>query len=302
VAVLALVGFGELGSALAGQLARSGAHEVRVHVRPRADPAAGERLERRIAQAGARRCNSLEDALAGAEAVVSVVPAKDAPGIVERCAPLLARGACYVDLSSSPVVEKEAGAELVAGVGASYADGAVLGAVAASGAQVPILLSGSGARSFVDLVGDEGLVLEVLDAPAGAATLVKLLRSVYMKGRDALVLEMMLAARRYGLHQVVARSIAGPGEQVPFTALSERVLCSLALHAERRAEELRASGEVVRAAGVEPRITLAGAEVLSGLVELGLRERFAGERPSTGEEVLQLIESLTREAGGTAAG
>jgi 3-hydroxyisobutyrate dehydrogenase-like beta-hydroxyacid dehydrogenase len=302
VAVLALIGFGELGSALAGQLARSGAHEVRVYVRPRTDPAADERLERRIAQAGARRCNSLAETLTGCEAILSVVPAKDAPGVAERCAPLLGRGACYVDLSSSAVEEKKAGADLVTGVGASYVDGAVLGAVAASGAQAPILLSGSSARSFVELVSEDGLVLEVLDAPAGAATLVKLLRSVYMKGRDALVLEMMLAARRYGLQHVVASSIAGPGEQVPFSALAERVLCSLALHAERRAEELRASGEVVRAAGVEPRVTLAGAQVLSGLVELGLRERFAGERPSTGEEVLRLIESLTPDVGGTAAG
>lgn len=302
MAVLALIGFGELGSALAGQLARSGAHEVRVLVRPRADPGDDEALGRRIEQVGARRCDSPEQALAGARAVLSAVPAREAGEVLARCAPLLERGACYVDLSSAPVAQKQTGAELLAATGALYVDGAVLGAVAASGAQAPILLSGPGAPVLLELAGQEGLALEVLDAPAGGATLVKLLRSVYMKGRDALVLEMMLAARRYGLERVVARSIGGPGEQVPFSALAERVLCSLALHAERRAEELRASGEVVRAAGVQPRVTLAGAQVLDELGALGLRERFGGERPSAGEEVLRAIDSLGPDGGRTAAG
>jgi len=80
-----------------------------------------------------------------------------------------------------------------------------------------------------------------------------------MKGRDALILEMMLAARRYGLEDRVAESIKGPGETVPFTALAERVLCALAVHAsvaptscslERdRARRWRRSGHLARRLG-----------------------------------------------------
>jgi 3-hydroxyisobutyrate dehydrogenase-like beta-hydroxyacid dehydrogenase len=222
--------------------------------------------------------------------VLSVVPALAAREAAEHCAPLLAGGACYVDLTAAPVEEKKIAAGIIAKVGGLYVDAAVLGTVATSGFEVPILASGPGADRWRALVEPEGLVVEVLDAPAGHATRVKLLRSVYMKGRDALIVEMMLAARRYGLEERVAESIQGPGENVPFAALAERVLCALAVHADRRADELLASSEVVRAAGIDPIISRAGSQVLRGIARLELRDAFDRERPSDAKEVLAAIE------------
>jgi 3-hydroxyisobutyrate dehydrogenase-like beta-hydroxyacid dehydrogenase len=186
---------------------------------------------------------------------------------------------------------------LVEQVGALYVDAAVLGTVATSGFEVPIVASGPGAHGWRALVDPEGLVVEAIDAPAGHATLLKLLRSVYMKGRDALILEMMLAARRYGLEDRVAESIKGPGEMVPFAALAERVLCALAVHAERRADELFASSEVVRAAGVDPVITRAGSEVLRRLAGLELRDTFDRERPADAAQVLAAIDERSGRQG-----
>jgi 3-hydroxyisobutyrate dehydrogenase-like beta-hydroxyacid dehydrogenase len=290
---LAFIGFGELGSSLAEGLGRSGAHRLRAYAPRRSQASATERLEARLRRAGAQRSDSLREALAGVTAVHSVVPARAAREVAERCASTLAAGAFYVDLTAASVSEKVAAAALIARSGALYVDAAVLGTVAVSGFEVPIVASGPGAPGWKALVDPEGLVVEVIDAPAGHATLLKLLRSVYMKGRDALIVEMMLAARRYGLEDRVAASIQGPGEAVSFPALAERVLCALAVHAGRRADELLSSSEVVTAAGIEPVITRAGSEVLRNLAELDLRERFDGERPSNGAEVLALIDELS---------
>jgi 3-hydroxyisobutyrate dehydrogenase-like beta-hydroxyacid dehydrogenase len=295
MATFAFVGFGELGSSLAEGLGHSGAHLVRVYTRERSQPAAVAALEDRLRRTGAHRSESLQEALADANAVLSVVPAGASREMAERCAPSLDAGSYYVDLTAAPVTDKQAGAALVAQAGGLYVDGAVLGTVATSGFQVPIVLSGPGAQGWRAMAESGGLVVEALDAPVGHATLLKLLRSVYMKGREALILEMMLAARRYGLAERVAESIQGPGEQVPFTALAERVLCALAVHAERRADELLASSEVVRASGIDPVITRAGSEVLRGLAGLELREAFDRERPSSGKEVLAAIEELRRD-------
>jgi hypothetical protein len=84
---------------------------------------------------------------------------------------------------------------------------------------------------------------------------------------------------------------------VPFPALAERVLCALAVHAERRAQELLASSEVVRAAGVDPVISRAGAEVLSNLAGLELREAFDRQRPSSAAEVLARIDERSGRLG-----
>jgi 3-hydroxyisobutyrate dehydrogenase-like beta-hydroxyacid dehydrogenase len=301
MAVFAFIGFGELGSCLAEGLGRSGAHLIRAYTPERVHPVAAAALEGRLGRTGAHRSASLEEAVAGATAVLSVVPANASRAVVERCAPLLDRGAYYVDLTAAPVGDIEVAAALVEQVGALYVDAAVLGTVATSGFEVPIIASGPGAHGWKALVEPEGLVVDVLDSPAGHATLLKLLRSVYMKGRDALILEMMLAARRYGLEDRVAESIKGPGETVPFTALAERVLCGLAVHAERRADELLASSEIVRVAGVDPVISRAGSEVLRRLGQLDLRDAFDRQRPANAAQVLAAIDELSGRLGSTDA-
>lgn len=293
MASFAFIGFGELGAALAQGLGRSGSHALRAYTRARAQPAASDALQQRLRQAATRGCDTLEEAVSGATAVLSVVPAHASLAVAERCAPLLEPGAYFVDFSVAAVAEKQAAGALVAAVDALYVDAAVLGTVSASGFAVPILASGPGARGWQTLVEPEGLQVEALEGPAGDATLVKLLRSVYMKGRDALIVEMMLAARRYGLDERVAASIQGPGEQVPFPALAERVLCALAVHAERRSDELLASSEVVRGAGVDPLLSRAGSDVLRRVAELGLRDAFGSERPGDGRQVLATIDERT---------
>jgi 3-hydroxyisobutyrate dehydrogenase-like beta-hydroxyacid dehydrogenase len=266
MAVVAFIGYGELGSVLGGALAR--VHEVRAWSRSRP--------------------GSLDEAVDGAALVVSAVPGSAAEGVAERVLPLLSPDACFADLTAARPEAKERAAERHG----FCADGAVLGTVATSGHEVPIAAAGAGAERFRELVAPAGLRVEVLDgAAAGTAARLKLVRSVYMKGRDALVLEMMLAARRLGVEDAVVRSIAGPGEQVPFADLSDRVLRALAVHASRRAEELGSSAELLRELGVEPTVTEAGAERLRRLGERGLRERFGGERPARGSDTLDALDT-----------
>jgi 3-hydroxyisobutyrate dehydrogenase-like beta-hydroxyacid dehydrogenase len=258
--MIAFLGYGELGSVLSASLARD--HEVRSWSRSR---------------------GTLTAALEGAQAVISTVPGSASEAVFAQALPLLSSDALFVDLTAAAPVVKEAAAarhEL-------YADGAVLGTVATSGAAVPIAVAGAAAERFRDLVSPAGLNVSVLEGPAGAAARLKLVRSVYMKGRDALVLEMMLAARRLGVEEEVARSIAGPGEQVPFAELSERVLRALAVHAGRRSEELESSAALLRELGVDPVVTEAGAERLRRIA--GLRDRFEGERPVDGSATLDAI-------------
>jgi len=113
-----------------------------------------------------------------------------------------------------------------------------------------------------------------------------------MKGRDALVLEMLMAARRHGVHDAVLASIGGPAEQVPFPSLAERVMCSLAVYAERRADELADAASLLQEVGVNPLMTQAGESRLRLFAESGLRERFRGERPHDLSEVLSSLDAL----------
>ena len=275
VARFAVLGFGELANALVTTLGEGVVVWAR---RP---------SEERIRAAGATPAATIEEAVGGADCVLACVSGAATAEVADAAAGALSTGAVYADLATARAEDKESAARTIDGAGGRYVDAAVLGTVVASGGAVPVLAAGSGAHDFADLVNPLGMTVTPVDAPAGAATTVKLLRSVYMKGRDALVAEMMLAARRRGVDKLVAESIKGPGEEVPFPQLADRVLASLVLHAARRADELEASGEMLAEAGVDASATAGAVQRLRAIAELGLGAD--GER-LTGEQVLDLLE------------
>ncbi len=286
------VGFGALAQAFAAGLREGGVGEISVYTRRRDDQGAAQALDGRLLAAGVRSCSSLQEVAAGTEVIIAAVPAHAAVEAAEGCAPHLTPGALYVDPAPLAPEQKRALADLIGAAGGEYADVAVLGTVAVDAHQVPMLTAGQGARRWAEMAMPFGFRVSVVEGAPGRATLVKLLRSVYMKGRDALILEMLLAARRHGVEDDVLASIGGSGEQVPFPDLVARVMRSLAVYAERRSAELETAADLVDGAGVEPLVTLAGAARLRWLADLGVRESFAGERPDDLEAVLRAIDAL----------
>jgi hypothetical protein len=228
-----------------------------------------------------RACASIEAAAASADAIVSAVPAGAASAVAAACAPSLRHGCVYVDPAPLAPAEKTRLAALIEAAGAQYVDLAVLVTVAASGAAVPTLAAGLRGAALERDGGSPGFDVAIVEGPAGRASLVKLVRSVYMKGRDALILEMVLAARHHGVEEVVLASIAGPGEEVPFADLAKRVITSLAVYSERRAEELEAAAYLVgEAASSADHARGRGSPALDGRARAArtLRRRAAGRR------------------------
>jgi 3-hydroxyisobutyrate dehydrogenase-like beta-hydroxyacid dehydrogenase len=291
VTTVAFVGYGEFAHAIAGGLSAAGL-ELRAYVRPRADPSGARARADRMRCAGVLEAGSIADALAGADVIIAAVPGSAGREVAEACARHLSHGQLYVDPTSSLPAAKRAAADLVEQSGAEYVDVAVLGTVVTAGAQVPMLAAGPGAARWKDEGFAAGLHITAMDGAPGDAALIKLLRTVYMKGRDALVVELLLAARRHGVHEAVLESIGGASEQVPFPKLAERVMCSLAVYAERRADELADAASLLRDVGVEPLMAEAGESRLRQLAQSGLAARFAGERPHDLGEVLDALEAL----------
>jgi 3-hydroxyisobutyrate dehydrogenase-like beta-hydroxyacid dehydrogenase len=289
VSAIAFIGYGSLASELAKGIASADDVELRAYSRPPADPGSATVMRRRMEAAGVQSRESIETAVAGADIVIAAVPAAAAAEVAAACSHALGDGTLYIDPSPLPPAAKERLSAELAVAGAAYVDVAVLGTVATDGARVPMLAAGPGAERWAEAGRSFGLQISVVDGPPGRASTVKLLRSVFMKGRDALILEMLLAARQYGLERAILDSMP-PGE--PFEALAERVVCSLALYAERRADELAASAQLVSEAGVEPLATLGGYQRLRRLADLRLRDHYGTAPPDHLEAVLALVEQL----------
>jgi 3-hydroxyisobutyrate dehydrogenase-like beta-hydroxyacid dehydrogenase len=296
VPTIAFIGVGELALSLAAGMTSAGACEVRGYSRPRSDRRAAHSQRERAASAGITLCASAEEAVSGATVVIAAVPGAAAIEVATAAAQSLTADAIYVDPAPLSPSDKSAAAQIVAAAGGRFVDAAVLGTVATEGERVPLLCAGPGAEAWSELAQALGLNVTVLPGPAGQAARVKLLRSVYMKGRDALVMEMLLAARAHGIEKAVVDSIEGAGERIPFPQIADRIVCAMGVHAGRRADELEISAELLRSSAVEPIVTEAGAGRLRWIAELGLRDHFSGQRPQDPEAVLAAIDALRARA------
>jgi 3-hydroxyisobutyrate dehydrogenase-like beta-hydroxyacid dehydrogenase len=197
---------------------------------------------------GVRRAGTAADAVREAELVLSLTGARFAETAACDAAPGLAQSACYADFNSAGAAEKRAVATALADSPARVADVAVLAPVPRAGAATPLIVSGPGAQTVADALRPLGAAVDVLAEPVGAAAGRKLLRSVFMKGLAAVVLESVTAGEAAGCADWVREQIAGElGENGP--ALVERLITGTQAHAGRRVHEVQASRDYLAELG-----------------------------------------------------
>ncbi|WP_460773132.1 NAD(P)-dependent oxidoreductase [Microbacterium sp. GXF7504] len=231
---IAVIGLGEAGSLYARGLAAAGA-EVRGYDR---------RTE--VVAADVRR-DDLRDAVADADVVLSLVWARTAVDAARAAMPHLRPGAVYADLNTAAREVKQAVAEVGAAHGVPVADVAVLAPVPRAAERSPLLASGDGAARFAELLGPFGAPVEVLPGAAGDAAQLKLLRSVFMKGLAAVVIEGLEAAKAMGAEEWLRAQMAAELGGDP--ARIDRIVHGTRTHAERRSREVADALGELEAAG-----------------------------------------------------
>lgn len=265
---LAVIGFGEAGRILAAGLAASGrfdvsAYDILVH-----DPAArgtmlAAAVERRVSMADSHRA-----AIAGARIIVSAVTAASSIDVAREAAACLAPGQIFADLNSVSPGTKRTSAQLIDDARGHYVDVAVMAPVPPYGLKVPILLGGASARDLVALLAPAGMNLEVVADDVGTASAIKMCRSVMIKGIEALVVECMLGARRYGVEDRVLASLEETFPQMEWDKRADYLVSRVVVHGRRRAAEMREVAATLREAGVLPLMASATAECQDRIAEL----------------------------------
>src|SRR5262245_27277185 len=170
VTVIAVLGLGEAGAAIAADLAAAGARVLGW------DPARRDPIEGVQAAAGDR------EAVAGADVVLSVNSGAVALEVAQGVADALGDRHLYADLNTTSPGVKRAVGEAVSARGATFADVALIAPVPGRGARTPTLASGPGAPRFADELGRFGMPVNVLGPEPGEAAARKLVRSVFAKG------------------------------------------------------------------------------------------------------------------------
>ncbi len=242
-----VVGHGSVGSFVAARLGAAGAAVSVFDPAPRVAIAAGRAIDDPASFAGA------------IDYVVSCVP----PEVAESVPPLVRtalrpEGVLFDWNTVSPVVKRR----IAAATPATTIDVALLDSLDGDVERPNLAVSGSSAEPAARILRAYGFQVVVAGDQVGEAASLKYLRSIFMKGLEALVLEYASLATDFEGEPIVRASLeSNLGEK--FVRFMDLLIATNRIHAERRSRELAGALDTFSTDGIRPAVAAASAEVLS---------------------------------------
>src|SRR5215470_3348828 len=279
--VIALLGFGEAGSAIARGLAsekgwrgpsKPGDNAPRrvIAIDPALDKdARGTAIGKEARRLDVPISDKYTDALSEADLVICAVQGEHALDAATSAAPLLKKGAYFLDLCTVTGKMADEDREAIEKAGGQYIDIAVMGGFFKYGIKAPMLVAGGDAKAAVDWMNATGFDAKYLGPRPGSASSVKMVRSVLMKGLEALGVEALVTAERQGIREEVLACLADV-DLVDFRDHLASLVQTHVVHARRRWEEMGLVAQTLRETGVEPRMTEVTEQILRRSVEAGI--------------------------------
>ncbi|MEU7486928.1 DUF1932 domain-containing protein [Streptomyces sp. NPDC042319] len=221
---------------------------------------------------GVARAATAVEAVQGCDLVLSLTGAKAAPAVAQDVAPHLEATTVYADMNAgAPELKRQIADVISKGSRAVFADVSVIGSVPKYRHRTALVASGQGASVIADYFGTLGAPVEDLGDEPGAASARKLLRSLFMKGLGAVIVEAVDAGRAAGDEPWVREQIAK--ELVDGESALERLYHGTFKHADRRGREVAAAAELVAELGLDTGLAreISRLHFLAGRAE-GLRD------------------------------
>jgi len=285
---LGLVGYGEIGSTLGRGLRGAGLQQVAAYDIAAFEGPYAALIQSRAKDAGVRLVRSAAELAACSDLILGVTPGSSSLASADALAGSLEARHVFVDVASATPKVKQGVAARLSATGARLADASIMGSPR-DGHGLEILTSGPAGDFFREAMTPWGMNVSVVGPEIGTASGIKIIRSVLMKGMEAVVLECLLGARAYGIQDTIVASAARSlGKPFPDTVNS--LLTTDVIHAARRSEEAAMSAEALADAGIEPVMTRATAARLAWVAALGMKEHFGGVVPKHFTEALAGIE------------
>lgn len=203
------------------------------------------------AAVGVCGCDSADAALDGSPRILSLVTADQALGAAQAAASAIAPGTLYLDMNSVAPATKRAAAAAIEAAGGRYVDVAIMAPVLPGRMQVPLLVSGPHREAGVAALGAIGFAA-VTEAGelVGQASAIKMIRSVMVKGIEAVTAECVIAAQAAGLTGPVLASLGAD-----WAAKADYTLDRMLAHGLRRASEMEESAATLEELGIDPVMT-----------------------------------------------
>ncbi len=284
---ITFIGFGEVASIFSAAICKKGAKVCAYDILM--DRKNGIATLEKRAQVESISFFTLTDAIIGADYILSTVTTRVAEEAARSCAAHLKSGHVYLDLNATAPSMKRGISGIIRPTGADFVEGAILGAVGVTGHQTRILTGGPKSREAAETLTRLGLNAASYSPEIGKASTFKMLRSIFSKGLEALLLEFLIAGKRAGIQDDLWQEIIDLFARNPFDLVAGNWIKTHATAHERRYHEMKQVSEVLQEIGLEPMLTSATEAFFKRSCELGLKDAFP-EKPDTLQAVIEFME------------
>lgn len=291
---IGFLGFGEAARAFRESLAaadpslRFAAYDILLETQGQ-DGECGRAMRAHVAEIAA----SPERLVSGADWIISAVTADQSLEAARSVAHYVKAGQAFIDINSVSPQRKRDTQALLAPTGPSYVDMAVMAPVHPNGHRTPVLVAGTVESEATETLERLGFDFEFVGPEPGAATAVKMVRSVFVKGLEAITVETLLAAAASGCLDHILRSLKGSYPGLDLDHLGPYHFERSLRHGRRRAAEMHESAATLEELGLCGEVAEAIAEVHDRMGALGCD---ALPHPSF-EAALQTLLALRRRSG-----
>lgn len=284
---ITFIGFGETSYCMAKGFIEGGVEDIWTFDVMQDNEIFGPHIRWRAEDAGVIVKNSLQEAVTGRDIVIAAVPTNHTVELAGQAAPFLSKGQLYVDVSASTPGEKFEVADAITGTGALLADCALLGPLTGKNLTVPQAVSGPGAKQWCHYVSTfKGTDVSFISEREGDASAIKLVRTIFIKGFNALMLEMLQAADYYNVTEEVIESISKSLDGKTFRENMQRLIPGIAVHADRRVHEIEGTIEMLDTAGIDYTMSQASRDKHAYVAAHKLNEMYGGKKPATYQQVI----------------
>jgi 3-hydroxyisobutyrate dehydrogenase len=256
---VAILGLGEVGAALAAILTET-TQVIAV------DPADRKARAREL---GVDHYGTPGVYLEAADLILSAVTGEQALAAARAAKPFLKAGALFADLNTAPKETLSQVESLLEPAGVACVDIAIMSIIGAPGIRFPpMLTSGPGAADLAAWLETLGFTIRVVEGAVGDASAVKMMRSIFMKGMEALTVECFAAAEYYGLSRLAVENLADL-DRIPIASTIDSHVTSHPRHAARRLGEVVEAEAMLRRDGFDPLMTSAARAFFERTVKAG---------------------------------
>ena len=277
-----ILGFGEAGQSVATGLknAATAEHPIEISTWDILLPSneKGAPLKAAADKIGIRTVGSAQELAQASDIILSLVTTEESLVAAGQIARHLPKGTLFLDCNSTSPGMKRDVAKTVTEAGGRSVEAAVMDLVPRSQHKVPMLLAGKDAEELISKLAPYGVDMKSVGDDIGAASTIKMCRSVFMKGLDAILMECMVAAETAGVTDRIVSSMQVTIPEINWPVFIGKKLGGAAQHSGRRAGEMREVATTLRELGLDPTMAEATSRRLQWCADLGMKERAAATR------------------------